>query len=135
MNSYEELLKKAQEELPEQVKGSERFVIDKVKGHLEGSKTILVNLKKIAKDLDRDENHLLKYLLRELATPGKIVRGRVILGAKIAASTINKKIKKYVSEFVFCSECNKPDTELTEEKSIMYLKCLACGVKKPVKNI
>ncbi len=135
MDSYEELLKKAQEELPEQVKGSERFVIDKIKGHLEGSKTILINLKKIAKDLSRDENHLLKYLLRELATPGKIVRGRVILGAKTAASTINKKIKKYASEFVFCSECNKPDTELAEEKSVMYLKCLACGVKKPVKNI
>ena len=135
MASYEELLKKAQEELPEQVKGSERFVLEKIRGHLEGSKTILVNLKKIAKDLSRDENHLLKYLLRELATPGKIVRGRVILGAKVAASTINKKIKKYASEFVFCSECNKPDTELTEEKSIMYLKCLACGVKKPVKNI
>ena len=53
MDSYEELLKKAQEELPEQVKGSERFVIDKIKGHLEGSKTILINLKKIACNVSR----------------------------------------------------------------------------------
>tara|TARA_Y100000310_G_scaffold89923_1_gene87037 strand:- start:7081 stop:7485 length:405 start_codon:yes stop_codon:yes gene_type:complete len=132
---YEKLLEKAQEELPEQEMGGERFTLEKIKGHLEGNKTVLVNLKKIAKDLGRDENHLLKYLLRELATPGKYVRGRAILGSKVAASIINKKIKKYSSEFVFCSECNKPDTSLIEEKLIIYLKCQACGSKKPVKNI
>ena len=132
---YQALLKKARAELPEQTKGGERFTIEKIKGHLEGNKTVLVNLKKIAKDLDREDNHLLKYLLRELATPGKYVRGRAILGSKIAAATINKKIKKYASEFVFCSECNKPDTALTEEKLVTYLKCQACGAKKPVKNL
>lgn len=135
MQSYEELLKKAQEELPEQAVGSERFTLEKIKGHLEGNKTVLVNLKKIAKDLARDPNHLLKYLLRELAAPGKYVRDRAILGTKVAASAINKKIKKYVSEFVQCSECGKPDTALQEEKGVAYLKCQACGVKKPVKNI
>ena len=132
---YEALLDKAQKELPEQVMHGERFTIEKVKGHLEGNKTVLVNLAKIAKDLGRDIAHLLKYLLRELATPGKYVRGRVILGSKVAASTINKKIKKYSSEFVFCSECNKPDTSLVEDKSVIYLKCQACGAKKPVKNL
>ena len=136
MDDYEQLLKKAEEELPENISKGERFVIEKIKGHLEGNKTVLVNLGKIAKDLGRNLDHLLKYLLRELATPGKVIRGRVILGTKVSAAMINKKIKKYVSEFVFCSECNKPDTKLNEEKGgIIYLKCLACGVKKPVKKI
>lgn len=135
MKSYEDLLKKAEEELPEQVQGGERFNLEKIKGHLEGNKTILINLKKIAKDVRRDETHLLKYLLRELATPGKLVGERVIFGTKVAASLINKKIKKYVSEYVFCSECNKPDTQLIEDKGITYLRCMACGAKKPVKNI
>src|SRR3989344_5594660 len=134
MEAYERLLEKAQRELPEQAAGSERFNIEKVKGHLEGNKTILINIKKIAKDLGRDENHLLKYLLRELAAPGKIVRDRVILGTKVSASAINKKVIKYVSEFVACSECRKPDTKLVGEKGISYLKCLACGAKKPVKT-
>jgi translation initiation factor 2 subunit 2 len=135
MEVYEKLLKKAEAELPEVTGTAERFVIEKIRGHLEGNKTVLINLKKIATDLNREPEHLLKYLLRELATPGKIVRGRVILGAKVPASGINKKIKKYASEFVYCSECSKPDTNLIEEKRIMYLRCLACGVKKPVKNI
>ncbi len=135
MEEYETLLQKAEEELPERGAGSERFVLEKIKGHLEGNKTILINLKKIAKDLSRDENHLLKYLLRELAAPGKAVGERVILGTKVAASAINKKIKKYASEFVYCAECGKPDTKLVEEKEITYLRCLACGAKKPVKNV
>lgn len=135
MEDYEQLLKKAQQELPELALGGERFTIDKIMGHVEGSKTVLVNLKKIAKDLGRDEKHLLKYLLRELATPGKFEKDRVILGTKVAASIINKKIKKYASEYVFCSECNKPETKLVEEKGITYLRCQACGAKKPVKNI
>lgn len=135
MKNYEALLKKAEEELPEQISGSERFVIENVKGHLEGNKTVLINLKKIAKDLSRDPQHLFKYLLRELASPGKCIGERTILGTKVSAGKINKKIKKYASEFVFCSECNKPDTKLIEEKGITYLKCLACGTKKPVKNL
>ncbi len=135
MLDYEQLLKKAEEELPEKTGNSERFTLENVKGHLEGNKTVIINLKKIAKDLGRDENHLLKYLLRELATPGKYVGERAIFGTKVSANMINKKIKKYASEFVYCSECGKPDTKLTEEKEVIYLKCLACGVKKPVKNI
>ena len=85
----EELLKKAEKELPELSAGNDRFVLEKIKGHLEGNKTVLVNLKKIAKDIGREENHLLKYLLRELAAPGKIFGGRVILGTKISAAIIN----------------------------------------------
>ena len=135
MDGYELLLKKAQEELPEQAQGGERFTIEKIRGHLEGNKTVLANLKQIAKSLHRDENHLLKYLLRELATPGKYEKDRAIFGTKVAASIINKKIKKYASEYVFCSECNKPETTLIEEKGVTYLKCQACGAKKPVKNI
>ncbi|MBI2662209.1 translation initiation factor IF-2 subunit beta [Candidatus Woesearchaeota archaeon] len=135
MDNYEQLLDKAVEELPETVAGGDRFNLEKVKGHIEGNKTVIINLKKIAKDIGRDENHLLKYLLRELATPGKIIGERVIFGTKVAASAINKKIKKYVSEFVYCSECGKPDTKLVEEREINYLRCLACGAKKPVKTV
>lgn len=135
MEDYEQLLHKAEQELPEKSASSERFVIDKVIGHIEGNKTIIVNLKKIAKDLGRDENHLLKYLLRELATPGKFVGERTIFGTKVPASSINKKIRQYASELVYCSECGKPETKLVEEKEVIYLRCLACGAKKPVKRV
>ncbi len=135
METYQQLLQKARQELPTLEGTADRFVVEKVRGHLEGNKTVVINLKKIAKDLQREEHHLLKYLLRELATPGKYAGERAIFGTKVPASLINKKIKKYASEFVYCSECNKPDTSLVEEREITYLKCAACGAKKPVKNI
>jgi len=132
--NYEQFLKKAESELPEKTVYYDRFQLEKIKGHLEGNKTIIINLRQIAKQLNRKIDHLLKYLLRELATPGKIAGDRVILGAKFSASIINKKIKKYMSEFVVCSECGKPDTELIESEEVTYLKCLVCGSKKPVKS-
>jgi len=135
MKEYQELLKKARQELPETLSGTERFEIEKVKGHLEGNKTVLVNLKKIAKDFGRNPDHLLKYLLRELAAPGKFVGDRVILGTKVPASLINKKIKQYASEFVLCPECGKPDTKLISRKDSPYLKCQACGAEHIVKSI
>jgi len=134
MDDYEQLLTKAEKELPEKSVDYQRFKLDKVKGHLEGNKTIIINLKQIAKQLERDVNHLLKYLFRELATPGKLLGSRVVFGSKLPASLINKKIKKYLSEFVICSECGKPDTKLIEVDGISYLKCMACGTKKPVKS-
>ena len=132
---YLDLLDKAQKEMPEEISGQDRFKCSNIKGHIEGNKTILVNLKQISKELDREEQGILKYLLRELATPGKINGERVILGTKVSAKLINTKLKKYISEYVICSECSKPDTKLEKEKEITYIKCLACGSKKPIRTI
>lgn len=131
---YEKLLKKAVSELPESAKLTERFEVPKVKGHLEGNKTIISNFSQIANTLRRDIEHLLKYVLKEIAAPGKISGNRVIIGRKVGASEINEKIKQYAQEFVLCNECGKPDTEIIKEGGFNYLKCHACGSKHPVKS-
>lgn len=132
---YEQLLEKAESELPETTVNSERFNIEKIKGHIEGSKTILSNFNKISRDVHREPEHMLKFLLRELATPGKFSGERVILGAKISASHINKKIKQYIGEYVLCPECGKPDTKLIKKATGSIIKCSACGVERQVKSI
>ena len=133
MQSYEELLKRAKSNLPEIKIGTERFEIPKALGHVQGNKTIISNFTNMAKTLNRDQNHLLKYLLRELATPGEVDGPRLILGRKIPASLINDKIKQYTEEFVLCYVCKKPDTVLVKEERITKMKCAACGAKNPVK--
>lgn len=132
---YQELLKRARESLPESVFEKERFEIPKVRGHIEGHKTVISNFLQIADVLRRPVEHLLKYVLKELATPGEIKRsGLLVLGAKLAASRINEKIRQYAHEFVLCPDCGKPDTELKKELGFAYLKCTACGSKHPVKS-
>ena len=78
---------------------------------------------------------MLKFLLKELATPGKIVGDRVILGTKVSASKINKKVKQYVSEYVLCPKCGKPDTKIILKKEIPYIKCQACGDEHIIKSL
>ncbi|MBW3012680.1 translation initiation factor IF-2 subunit beta [Candidatus Woesearchaeota archaeon] len=133
--SYENLLKKAREELPESVFIKERFEIPKVKGFIQGNNTIVVNFVQIAKTLGREPEHLLKFVLKEIAAPGKLDGQRLIVGSKISASLINQKIKLYTDTYVLCPECGKPDTKLIKEKNVSSLKCAACGSKHPVRLI
>jgi translation initiation factor 2 subunit 2 len=129
---YNKLLDEAYQKV-KPIKSSERFEIPKIEGHIEGTKTILTNLHQIASHIRRDINHLLKYLLRELATSGKVEGNRVVLQRKIPSVKINEKIQSYVEEFVLCRECKKPDTELVKEERFMFVHCLACGAKHSVR--
>ncbi len=126
---YEKMLKEAKEHLPEPVAGKERFEVPKVKGRIEGNKTIISNFSQIASILGRNQQHLLKYVLKELATPGTFRGQAVIFGSKIPAQKINEKIESYAEEFVFCKECGKPDTKMTKEGDIYYIKCQVCGAR------
>ena len=134
MESYEKLLAKARTKLPEKSKTSERFEIPAVKGHIQGSKTIVSNFIQICDAFRREPSHLLKYLLRELASPGYIEDTRLVLGRKIGSNLINVKVQRYAEDFVLCKECKKPDTTLFKEERILMIKCSACGAKHTVKT-
>jgi translation initiation factor 2 subunit 2 len=130
---YKDMLKKARSEMPESVFESERFEIPKVTGHIQGSKTVVSNFHHIASVLGRSPEHLLKYILKELATPGKLTRNSLMFGAKVPASRINEKVRKYASEYVLCRDCGKPDTKIIKEGDLSFMKCQACGSKHQVK--
>lgn len=134
MDDYKKMLEEARKSLPEAVFIKERFEIPKVLGHMQGNRTIISNFLQIASALRRNVDHLLKYVLKELATPGEIKKsGALILGTKVSASRINEKIRQYANEFVLCLECGKPDTQIVREGELNYLKCTACGAKNFVK--
>ena len=134
MEDYKSMLEDVRKNLPEAVFIKERFEIPKVLGHMQGNRTIISNFLQIASALRRDVEHLLKYVLKELATPGEIKKsGALILGTKVPASRINDKIRHYANEFVLCIECGKPDTQIVREGELNYMKCTACGAKNFVK--
>jgi len=110
MESYEKLLNKAYDEVKVVEGSGERFEIPPI------------------------PEHLSKFLLKELATKGHSEQDKFILNNKISSKKINPKIEQYVKEFVLCSECNKPDTEIIKQERIEMLHCLACGAKHPIKT-
>ncbi|HLC55517.1 MAG TPA: translation initiation factor IF-2 subunit beta [Candidatus Nanoarchaeia archaeon] len=130
---YQQLLREGKAKLPERSISKERFEVPSVTGHVEGNKTIISNFSIIVSALQRDAEHLLKYLQRELATPATIDGPRLVLGRKISSSSVNQKIQQYAKDFVVCKECGKPDTKLIREDRVLFLKCTACGAKEPVK--
>jgi translation initiation factor 2 subunit 2 len=74
MDSYDKLLKEARKNLPDAVFVKERFEIPKVMGHIQGNRTIISNFYQIANVLGRDVQHLLKYVLKELATQNVLLQ-------------------------------------------------------------
>ncbi len=130
---YEELLKRARKELPEISKEVSRFEVPKVLGHVQGNRTVISNFHQIADALGRPVEHFLKYILKELATPGDLKSSALIIGTKVPASRVNEKIRQYVKDFVMCEECNRPDTKLVKEDKTTFIKCSVCGARHAVK--
>jgi len=132
--TYEELLEQAYKKVKQVDSSSGRFEIPKVEGHFEGRKTILTNFSQIASHLRRKPEHFQKFLLKELAASGQQEDDRLVLNIKVSSAKIIQKIEQYVKEFVLCKECKKPDTELTKEDRLTFIRCLACGAKHSVRS-
>ncbi|MBS3076074.1 translation initiation factor IF-2 subunit beta [Candidatus Pacearchaeota archaeon] len=133
METYEQLLNQAHEKIKPISHNGERFEIPKIEGHIEGTKIVLTNLPQIASYLRKPADHMLKFLLKELATPGTFKNSIVVLQRKISSQKINEKIEEYVKEFVTCKQCGKPDTEIIKDKGFTFMHCLACGAKHSVR--
>lgn len=131
---YKELLKSARDDLPEAAFEKQRFEIPKARGHLQGNMTVISNFKQIADMLGRPVEHILKFILKEIAAPGGLKPKGLLIGTKVNASKINEKIKQYAHEYVLCPECGKPDTKIEKEDGFAFLKCTACGQRHPIKS-
>ena len=134
-HTYKEMLDKAYENFPEVSKNTTRFEVPLGTGSLQGKKTIVNNLAQIASKLGRELPHLVKFLSKELATTSEIKQNSVVFVGKFNSALLNEKISKYVKEFVLCSQCSKPDTELIKDRNITFKRCEACGAKSTVRTI
>lgn len=133
--SYEEMLSRAKSKLPKATGTEILFQIPKGDVVIEGSKTMIRNFLEICDILQRKPEHLLKYLNRELATPGLVEGTRLVLKGKLGYSLINQRIGEYVKEFVFCPACGRHETVLIKEDRVTLMKCNACGAVNSVRAI
>lgn len=132
MKDYDELLDKAQEEVPENGDEGERFELPEADTRKDGSKTILENFSDIAEKLGRDQKHFSKFIQNELGTAGHIEGDELILNGEFRRGNVNGRIENYAEEYVYCPECDSPDTKIVKEKGVEMLKCEACGARNPL---
>jgi len=135
MKSYEDMLKELEENLPQNSEKNDRLEIPKPEIQIQGNQTFITNFEEIVSVMRRDPRHFAKFLFRELAKPGHIDGKRLMLQGKVFPKLVEKKLESYIKEFLYCNECNRPDTKLVKEGRIMLMICEACGSKKAVRNI
>ena len=133
MKSYEELLKKAKEQLPEVSSEKARFEIPVFESFIQGAETIISNFLEVANKLERDPAHLQKFILSEAGTSGTLSGQRLAFKGNKTPKFLNSKLTDYYKAFVSCKQCNLPDTILNEGDDSAELKCKACGTKYMVK--
>ena len=129
--NYEEMLKRAVTNMPKRAES--RFEIPTAIAYLEGRQTIIKNFADIAKTLRREPAEIAKYMFKSLAVPGSIRGNELILQSKVQPSLINQRIREYTKEYVICNECGKPDTALQKIDGYNFIKCEACGARRPAR--
>lgn len=132
---YEDMLDDAYKMLPPEVFKRERLEVPKASCTIFGSRTFLNNFKEICEALNRDPEHVLRYLSKEMATLGMIDGSRAVFQGKFECETLDRLVRRYMDEFVICPICKRPDTKIIKEKRLNFLVCEACGAKSPVRRI
>jgi len=112
------LLDRALEQVPKAVLESSRFQIPEAEVVIVGNRTILRNFRNLASALNREPEHLVKYLLRELGAAGNLEGNQAIFQGKFSRDAVNDRVKRYVEGFV----------------SYM-LQCEACGARASVRSV
>lgn len=132
---YESLLKRARSSIPDVALKRERLEIPRLSHGVIGMRTVVYNFREIAGALDRDPQHLLKFLSGEMATAATMQESRGIFQGKFPRDTFDRLMQRYVESFVVCPICHGPDTKIVREKRLSFLVCQACGAKSSIKQL
>jgi translation initiation factor 2 subunit 2 len=132
---YDELLKRACSQMPEVSLKVERLELPRLFISTVGMRTIISNFKDVAGAFDRDPQHILKFLTREMATAATYHDGRAIFQGKFRHDSFERLLQRYMENFVICPVCKRPDTKVVKEKRLTFLVCKACGARSSVKQL
>jgi translation initiation factor 2 subunit 2 len=132
---YKEMLERGCSQIPEVASKQERLELPRLFVNTVGMRTIISNFKEVAEALDRDPQHILKFLTREMATAATFQDSRAIFQGKFRADSFERLLQRYMESFVICPVCKRPDTKIVKEKRLTFLVCNACGARSSIKQL
>ena len=133
--NYKKLLDRACSQMPTISTKRERLEIPRLYITTVGMRTIISNFKEIANILDRDPQHILKFLTREMATAATFHDARAIFQGRFKRDSFQRLLQRYLQSHVICPVCKRPDTKIVKEKRLNFLECNACGARSSVKQL
>ena len=133
--NYDDLLKRAFAQIPQVSEKRERLELPRFYMNTVGMRTIISNFKEISDALDRDPQHVIKFLTREMATAATFNDSRAIFQGKFQRDSFERLLQRYLECYVICPVCKRPDTKIVKEKRLSFLVCNACGAKSSIKQL
>lgn len=133
--NYEELLARARSQLPEEVFKKTKFELPQPRSSIVGNRTILHNFKDICAKLDRNQQHVLKFLSKEMATASTVKGGRAVFRGRFNYYTIRALIERYAKEFVICPVCHAANSRIVKKNRFHFMICDVCGAKTSIRSI
>ncbi|KAF3503415.1 hypothetical protein F2Q69_00044397 [Brassica cretica] len=126
---YDELLGRVfnilRENNPELAGDRRRTVMRPPQVLREGTKkTVFVNFMDLCKTMHRQPDHVMNFLLAELGTSGSLDgQQRLVVKGRFAPKNFEGILRRYVTEYVICLGCKSPDTILSKENRLFFLRC------------
>ncbi|RLI04180.1 translation initiation factor IF-2 subunit beta [Candidatus Bathyarchaeota archaeon] len=130
---YEKWLERAYSKLSKTTPKKGRFEIPEVQHFIIGNRTFIKNFRQICNVINREEQHLLRFLVKELATAGTIEGDQAVFHGKFNEALIKHLVEDYIKEYVICPVCQSPDTKIVREERFRFLVCEACGAKSSIR--
>lgn len=101
-------------------------------------KTLWVNFQEICNMMHRNPEHVLQFTLAELGTEGSIDGNqRLVIRGRYVPKYIESLLRKYITEYVSCQMCRRPNTTLTRDSvsRLYFVHCQDCGSSRSVAAI
>ncbi|KAM7463881.1 hypothetical protein LguiA_032002 [Lonicera macranthoides] len=138
---YEELLGRVfhilRENNPELAGDRRRTVMRPPQVLREGTKkTVFVNFMDLCRAMHRQPDHVMTFLLAEMGTSGSLDgQQRLVVKGRFAPKNFEGILRRYINEYVICNGCRSPDTILSKENRLFFLRCEQCGSGRSVAPI
>lgn len=104
-------------------------------GRGKNTKTVLLNIHIIAKELDRSVDLIVKCLsvcTGVRAMLNDTTHRYILMGMHIKEDLLNI-IDKIIASYVLCRYCTNPETTIYVKNTKLCLKCAACGLRSNIK--
>lgn len=99
-------------------------------------KTVFANVVDICKRMHRHPDHVIQFLFAELGTIGSVDGSqRLVIRGRFQPKQIENVLRRYITEYVICKTCKRPETKLTKENRIFFVTCEKCGSQRSVSAI
>lgn len=139
--TYEELVNRVfsilRQNNPDLAGEKRKFTIVPPQVGREGSKkTSFANITDLCRRMRRPLEHVTAFILTELGTTGSSDGSqRLIIRGRYQQLQIENVLRKYIGEYVTCKTCRSPDTVMSKENRLFFLKCESCGSTRSVNAI